>query len=139
MLMANRPSDAPILIIEDNPTDAEICKAIMEKAGLPNAVHICTSGEEALDYLFHLNRYEDPESSPRPAMIALDLRLPGKSGLDVLETIKLDDNLVDIPVVVITSSELDVDRRNCMDFGAEGFIQKPLNVEKLLDTLAQFQ
>src|SRR5439155_26686313 len=94
----------PILLVEDSAEDYQTTLRIFKKINLVNPVHRCAQGEDALDYLYRRGDYADPAVSPRPAIILLDLNLPGLDGRDVLVRIKNDPQLKGIPVVVLTTS-----------------------------------
>ena len=93
-----------ILLVEDNDAHTKLILRAMQEDRLANPVDCVRDGEEALDYLFRRGAFEDPSASPRPDMILLDLKLPKIDGLEVLKTIKEDEKLREIPVVVLTSS-----------------------------------
>jgi CheY-like chemotaxis protein len=118
-----------ILVVEDNPEDFETTRRAFAKAGLDNNIHRCVDGDEALDYLFRHGDYADPKTSPRPGMILLDLNLPGTDGRQVLARIKADDDLCRIPVIVLTTSADERDIQECYRFGANSYMQKPVDLE----------
>ncbi len=117
-----------ILLVEDNPEDYETTLRAFKKAGVTNPVHRCEDGEDALDYLFQRGEYSDPKSAPQPGIILLDLNLPGTDGRQVLAEIKNDENLKQIPVVVLTTSTDPRDIRECYKSGANSYIQKPVDL-----------
>src|SRR5262250_2498869 len=94
----------PILLVEDSPEDFEATERAFRKSGLKNPIHRCVDGDEALDYLYRRGRYANPARSPRPGIVLLDLNLPGTDGREVLEAVKKDDVLKQIPVIVLTTS-----------------------------------
>ncbi|HEV7519056.1 MAG TPA: response regulator, partial [Thermoanaerobaculia bacterium] len=122
--MRNTPNQ-PILLVEDSPEDYEATERAFRKSGLKNPIHRCTDGDEALDYLFRRGAYADPARSPRPGIVLLDLNLPGTDGREVLETVKADDSLKQIPVIVLTTSADERDVQACYLAGANSYIQKP--------------
>ena len=97
-----------ILLVEDDPKDTELTMTALEEYNLSNEVVVATDGEEALDYLYYRGKFQR-RSGENPAVLLLDLKLPKVDGLQVLETIKADDNLKMIPVVVLTSSREEQD------------------------------
>src|SRR5215208_4460697 len=111
----------PILLVEDSPEDVETTRRAFQRSGLRNPVFHCSTGDEALDYLFRRGAYADPASSPRPGVILLDLNLPGTDGREVLEEIKRDGDLKQIPVVVLTTSSDDRDVTACYRAGANSY------------------
>ncbi|MBC7288976.1 MAG: response regulator [Armatimonadetes bacterium] len=127
----------PILLIEDNPDHAELTIAVFEDNGLANPIYWVKDGEEALDFLYHRGEFSDPESSPRPGLILLDLRLPKKDGLEVLATIKSDDELATIPVVILTTSKRDEEVVRGYQLGANSFVSKPVDFGEFVETIRQ--
>src|SRR5499425_1273568 len=92
-----------ILLVEDDPKDVELTMTALEEYNLSNEVIVAGDGEEALDYLYYRGKFQR-RSGENPAVMLLDLKLPKVDGLQVLKTIKSDENLKMIPVVVLTSS-----------------------------------
>lgn len=123
------PNSQPILLVEDSPEDYEATLRAFRKSGLKNPVVRCEDGDSALDYLFRRGQYADPESSPRPGVILLDLNLPGTDGRQVLQEIKKVEELRQIPVVVLTTSSDERDIKSCYRAGANSYIQKPVDLE----------
>lgn len=124
-----------ILIVEDSPEDYEAMMRAFKKAGLRNPTARCEDGDEALDYLYQRGAYAAPGTARRPALILLDLNLPGTDGREVLEIIKSDTALRSIPVVVLTTSRDPVDIEKCYTYGANSFIQKPVDVPGFVTAL----
>jgi len=124
-----------ILIVEDSPEDYETMMRAFKKAGLRNPTAHCEDGDEALDYVYRRGAYAAPDAATRPALILLDLNLPGTSGREVLETIKLDPELRSIPVVVLTTSRDPLDISRCYEFGANSYIQKPVDLAGFVTAL----
>jgi CheY-like chemotaxis protein len=118
----------PILLVEDSPEDFEITVRAFRRTNMANPIHRCIDGEDALDYLHRRGTYADPALAPRPAIILLDLNLPGTDGREVLAEIKRDGNLKEIPVVVLTTSADESDIENCYRAGANSFVQKPVDL-----------
>ena len=121
-----------ILIVEDSPEDYEATVRAFRKAGLANSIMRCENGEEALDYLYRRGVYADPEKSPRPGIILLDLNMPGLDGRGLLTIIKNDNNLKKIPVVVLTTSSDERDIDKCYEEGANSYINKPVDLNGLM-------
>jgi CheY-like chemotaxis protein len=124
-----------ILVVEDSEEHYEAVRRAFRKTEIPNPVHRCEDGDEALEYLFHRGVYSDPASSPRPAVLLLDLNLPGTDGREVLETIKRDDGLRSLPVVVLTTSSNPSDIQLCYRNGAASYIIKPICFDDFLKTI----
>lgn len=121
-----------ILLIEDNPDDFEATTRSFKMAGLANPLHWCASGQDALDYLYQTNQYASHAGAERPALILLDLNMPGLDGRALLEIVKQDKALRRIPVVILTTSTdaRDIDR--CYELGASTYIQKPVDFDGLI-------
>ena len=130
-----------ILLAEDDPAHAEIVRRNLGNSRIANRlVHVC-DGQEALDYLYRRGRYTDPEDSPRPGLILLDLRMPKVDGLEVLRTVKGDSELMRIPVVVLTTSAAETDMARAYDNHANSYLVKPVDFEKfvtLMETLGYY-
>jgi two-component system response regulator len=120
------PPTQPILLVEDSPEDFETTQRAFRRSGLKNPILRCADGDEALDFLFQRGSHAD---SPRPGVILLDLNLPGTDGREVLSEIKANDDLKQIPVIVLTTSADERDVQACYQAGASSYIQKPVDVE----------
>lgn len=127
----------PILLVEDSPEDFEVTRRAFRKSGLKNPVVLCTDGDQALDFLHRRGRYADPALSPRPGIILLDLNLPGTDGRQVLEEIKRDDGLKQIPVIVLTTSNDQRDVAACYRAGANSYVHKPVDLEGFMGAIAR--
>ncbi len=127
-MMDHRP---PILVVEDSDEHFEAFRRASRRTGIANPVHRCSDGDEALDYLHRRGAYADP-SAPRPAMVLLDLNLPGTDGREVLHHIKADEELRAIPVVVLTTTSCPDDVQHSYRAGASGFIVKPICFDEFL-------
>ena len=125
----NRPKPINILLIEDNPGDAELVRIALEQAKLYNQLLVVGDGEKAIALLRQQAPYEDIQ---RPELILLDLNLPGTSGFEVLSEIKSDKDLMRIPVVVLTSSKAEEDILKSYNLHANCFINKPLDLSQFL-------
>jgi CheY-like chemotaxis protein len=119
-----------ILLVEDNPDHAELIMRSLQDHRVANKTYHVTDGEMALDYLFRRGNYADPEKSPRPNVILLDLRLPKVDGMEVLEEIKARDELKRIPVVVLTTSESERDVTGAYDNHVNSYLVKPVDFDK---------
>ena len=116
-----------ILLVEDDPNHAELILRGLQDNGVANEIHHVMDGEAALDYLFRRGEYADPEKSPRPHLILLDLRLPKIDGQEVLEEIKADDELRSIPVVILTTSEAERDIVRAYQNHVNSYLVKPVD------------
>lgn len=134
-------SNQPLLLIEDSDEDFAALDRIMKKAAFLNPLFRCVDGDEALDFLYHTGNYANPEIAPRPALILLDLNLPGTDGREVLEQIKQDENLKSIPVIILTTSSNPKDMEDCYKNYANSYICKPMNIQNLfkaVDTVVNY-
>ena len=130
-----------ILLAEDDPAHAEIVERKLKDFPIATRVSRVKDGQEALNFLFHKGACADPETSPRPDLILLDLRLPKVDGLAVLRRIKKDEGVKRIPTVMLTTSDDDSDIAAAYVHGAESYLIKPTNFEKfdkLLDALCSY-
>ncbi|MEZ4598338.1 MAG: response regulator [Syntrophotaleaceae bacterium] len=123
-----------ILLVEDNPHDAELTMEGLAEHHIANRVTWVKDGEEALDYLLARGKYAAAEPG-NPAVILLDLKLPKVDGLEVLRTIKTDDVLKFIPVVVLTSSREEQDMVESYRLGVNAYVVKPVNFHNFIDAV----
>ena len=126
--------NAPILLVEDNPTDLDLTRRALTRRKLGNPIEVVRDGEEALAFLA---RWET--GAPLPALILLDLKLPKMSGLEVLRQIKRHPQFAAIPVVILTTSAEDSDIRKAYQFGVNSYIVKPMDFEKFIGVAAQIE
>lgn len=127
-----------VMLVEDNADHAELVIRTLEEHRIANRVKHFLDGQTALDYLFHRGEFVDPAKAHRPHVILLDLRLPRVDGIDVLRSIKEDDNLKSIPVVVLTTSEAEKDVAKAYTNHANSYLVKPVGFDefkKLMDDL----
>jgi CheY-like chemotaxis protein len=125
-----------ILICDDDEDDRMLTKQALEAAHVANAVQFVNDGEQLLDYLYQRGRYAGETGlAPRPGLILLDLNMPKKDGREVLKVIKADENLRDIPVVVLSTSRLDEDIVRSYQLGVNSFITKPVTFSGLVDAM----
>jgi CheY-like chemotaxis protein len=125
-----------ILLAEDNPNDAELTLAAFAEHNLANEVFVVSDGEEALDYLYQRGRYKE-RASGNPAVILLDLKMPKVDGLEVLRTIKQDDNLKKIPVVMLTSSREEPDLLRSYQLGVNAYVVKPVDFHEFVNAVKE--
>ncbi len=127
-----------VLLVEDNMDHAELVIRTLEDHRIANRIKHLLDGQAALNYLLRLNEFKDPESSPRPHMILLDLRLPRVDGLEVLKVVKDSDELKNIPVIILTTSEAERDMMRAYDHHVNSYLVKPVGFEdfnKLMNDL----
>ena len=124
----------PLLVVEDSAEDFMALSRVFRKLGLPNPVVRCTDGDQALTYLQgHGQAAGWPAALP--ALVLLDLNLPGTDGRTVLETIKQDPRLQALPVVMLSTSSSTRDVEHCYQLGANGYLSKPIQYAVLEDKL----
>ncbi len=122
-----------VLLVEDDPSDQKLVKVSLRKQRLANELHIVGSGEEALDFLYGRGKYSD--GAPHPDLILLDLNMPGIGGKEFLRRIKEDDDLKNIPVVILTTSDLDTDILDSYNLHASGYVKKPVDMKEFSDVM----
>jgi CheY-like chemotaxis protein len=130
-----------LLVVEDSNEDFEAFQRFLRQSSLAIPVYRCLNGDQALAFLYHTDRYTDPESAPRPGLILLDLNLPGTDGREVLRQIKQDDALKSVPVVIFTTSNNPKDIEACYRQGVNGYMIKPMDFKLLkrsIQTLLDF-
>jgi CheY-like chemotaxis protein len=127
-----------ILVVEDSDEDFEVFCRIMLDLSLELSFFRVCDGEDALDYLYQQGSYQDPQLSPRPSIILLDLNLPGTDGRDVIREVKQNQSLKTIPIVVLTTSSSPKDIKTCYEFGANSYLLKPMGLKQLKDAIAIF-
>lgn len=119
-----------ILLVEDNQGHADLVKRTLKHHRIANRIYNVPDGEQALDYLFRRGEFIDPQSSPRPHVILLDLRLPKIDGLEVLKEIKNEELLNAIPVVILTTSKAEQDVTMAYMNHANSYLVKPVDFIK---------
>lgn len=130
-----------ILMADDDPEDRMLAEEALEEARLANDLRFVEDGEELMDYLKRRGKYTNPEDSPRPGMVLLDLNMPRKDGREALQEIKADPELKTLPVVILTTSEADEDILRSYDLGASSYITKPVTFDglvKIMSTLKTY-
>lgn len=125
-----------ILLVEDNPHDAEMTLAALEEHNLSNEVILVGDGEAALDYLYARGKFQQ-RTPGNPVVILLDLKMPKVDGLEVLQTIKADDQLKAIPVVMLTSSREEQDLVRSYALGVNAYVVKPVNFQQFIASVKQ--
>jgi CheY-like chemotaxis protein len=126
-----------ILLVEDNPDHVFLTLEGLKRAGLGNEVTVVEDGQEALDYLYREGKYNDDEHYPVPDLILLDIKLPKKNGIEVLEIIKKDDKLKNIPTIMLTTSKNEEEVVKSYHFGANSFITKPVSFKDFMAAMKE--
>lgn len=124
-----------ILLADDDADDRMLTRDALDESRLANDLRFVEDGEQLLDYLYRRGPYADPETSPRPGLILLDLNMPRKDGREALKELKSDPELRHIPVVVLTTSKAEADIYRTYDLGVNSFISKPVTFEGLVDVM----
>ncbi len=115
----------PILLVEDNPKDLELTLVALERSNLANDVVTVRDGAEAVDYLFRQGAYA-ARAMGNPAVVLLDLKLPKLDGIQVLERIKAEPSLHNVPVVMLTTSREEKDLMRSYKLGVNAYVVKPV-------------
>jgi len=131
----DRAKPITILMADDDADDRRLTQEALEEGRLINEVCFVNNGEELMDYLRRQGKFAPPAETPRPGLILLDLNMPRKDGRTVLQEIKSDPDLRQIPVVVLTTSKSDEDVFKSYDLGVNSYIIKPVTFEALVDIL----
>lgn len=131
------PKEVEILLVEDNPTDAELVTRSLKKNNLANNVVWVKDGAEALDFIFATGAYSSRKIENGPKVILLDLRLPKVDGLEVLRKIKSDERTKLLPVVVLTSSKEEKDIVESYKLGVNSFVSKPVEFEDFVKAVSE--
>lgn len=129
------PRKPKLLLVEDDPADAELTLLSLREEGLNTDYEIARDGAEALDFIFRRGTYKSRAPGDQPCLILLDLKLPRVSGHEVLRAVKADDRTRTIPVVVLTSSNQERDVTECYQLGANSYVQKPADLREFRETV----
>lgn len=131
-----------VLLVEDDLNDIFLVKRAFRTARIPNPLQVVTDGEEALSYLQGEGKYADREAHPLPKLIVMDIKMPRRSGFEVLEWVKGNDRpLRRIPVVIVSSSDAPSDINRAYELGANAYMVKPMNyreVEHLFESITHY-
>jgi two-component system, response regulator len=126
-----------ILLVEDNPRDAELTIRALKKKNLANNLFHVEDGVEALDFLFARGKYEGRDINDAPKVVLLDLKLPRINGLEVLSAIRADERTQTIPVVIVTSSAEDPDVKTAYQLGANSYVIKPVQFDSFMEAMTK--
>ena len=126
-----------ILLVEDNPSDAELTIRELKKNQLANNLVHVRNGQEALDFLFGITESGTPGTSPMPKVILLDIQMPKLNGIEVLQRLKENPRTKNIPVVILTSSKEHPDVQRCYDLGANSYIVKPVDFDGFMKSIRE--
>jgi CheY-like chemotaxis protein len=128
------PQAIDVLLVEDDEGDVLITREAFEYYKLRNRLHVVSDGDQALEFLRKTGRYAD---APRPGLILLDVNLPRRSGLEVLEELKQDPDLLVIPVIMLTTSRAEEDILRSYSLHANAFVSKPVDFEQFIEAIRQ--
>jgi CheY-like chemotaxis protein len=131
--------DFTVLLVEDNPDDVLLMQRAFRKANLINPLAVVTDGEQAIDYLAGTGPYSDRTQHPLPVLVLLDIKLPRKSGHEVLAWLKQHPSLKRVPVVMLTSSNETADVNRAYDLGANSYLVKPVSFDDLFEMVKTLQ
>jgi CheY-like chemotaxis protein len=133
------PGGQVILIVEDDPNDLLLIQRAFGKARILNPLQSVGNGDDAVAYLAGEGAYADREQHPFPVLVLLDLKLPRRSGLEVLQWIRAQAGLKRLPVVVLTSSKEATDVNQAYDLGANSYLVKPVGFDSLLELVKSLE
>ena len=125
-----------ILLAEDNPQDVELTLTALDEHNLANEVVVVNDGADALDYLYRRGKFA-MRADNDPAVVLLDLKMPKVDGLEVLRTIKKDDKLKSIPLVILTSSREEKDLVESYKLGVNAYVVKPVNFQQFIEAVKE--
>jgi CheY-like chemotaxis protein len=129
----------PVLLVEDDENDVMFVQRAFKHAGILNPLQIVRNGDEAVAYLDGVGEFADRDRYPLPVFVLLDLKMPRRTGLEVLEWVKERSGLRRIPIVVLTSSKNDADINRAYELGANSYLVKPVSFEGLIDLAKSLQ
>jgi CheY-like chemotaxis protein len=132
-------SGTAILLVEDDANDVILIRRAFAKAEIKNPVHTVEDGDAAVAYLGGEGAYADRGDHPLPGVVLLDLKLPRRSGLEVLEWVRQSPTLRRLPIVVLTSSRESADINRAYDLGANSYLVKPVGFDDLTDLVRILQ
>ena len=129
-------NEVEVLLVEDNPSDAELTLRALKKKNLANRLVHVKDGAEAVDFIFAQGAFAGRRIENGPKVVLLDLKLPKIDGIEVLRKIKSDERTKKIPVVVMTSSREDRDLVACYELGVNGYVVKPVEFENFVTAVS---
>lgn len=129
--------DPALLLVEDNEDDVDLTLAALEKGKFSDKTVVARDGQEAVDYLFATGKFSDRDQSCLPRVVLLDLQLPKLKGLEVLRRIRANERTKSLPVIILTTSNLDSDIAESYRLGANSYIRKPVDSAQFIDAVRQ--
>ncbi|MDB6016062.1 MAG: response regulator with CheY-like receiver domain and winged-helix DNA-binding domain [Pedosphaera sp.] len=139
--MDNTNNDFTVLLVEDDLNDIFLVKRAFKKAHIPNPLQVVTDGVDAIHYLQGDDKYADRQLHPLPHLIVMDIKMPRKTGFEVLDWIKHDGLLKRIPVIIVSSSDQPEDINRAYELGANAYMIKPVDfrsVENLFQSITHY-
>ena len=133
------PSKQVILLVEDDPNDQFLIKRAINKGNIVNPIRSVDDGEKAIQYLSGEGNFSNREEYPLPILILLDLKLPKKSGLEVLEFVKTQPMIKRIPIIVLTSSKDSSDVNKAYELGVNSYLVKPVKFDKMVEIMSSIR
>lgn len=137
--MNRYPDGNTILLVEDDPNDVLLVQRAFRRSELSSLLQVARDGDRAIDYLLGQGSYQDRQTYPLPFLIILDLKLPRRSGFEVLQWIRETSVIKRIPVIVFTSSAESDDVNQAYEAGANSYLVKPPTSERLSELINYFQ
>ncbi|HVZ79537.1 MAG TPA: response regulator [bacterium] len=137
--MSEDKSMLPILMVDDDKDDRFLTEKALRANRVINPIRFLEDGEEMLEYLQRKGKFLSPGSAPKPCFILLDLNMPKMDGRQALEILKADPELRRIPVVILTTSQAEEDIIRSYNLGANSFITKPINFDRLVELMASLK
>jgi CheY-like chemotaxis protein len=131
------PREHVVLLADDDVNDVFLVQRALQKANIANPLQVVRDGEEAVAYLSGLFPYADRERHPLPALLLLDLKMPRKTGFEVLAWLRQQSRLKRLPVVVLTSSNQNADINRAYDLGANSYLVKPGGFDNLMELMRE--
>jgi CheY-like chemotaxis protein len=129
--------EVEIVLVEDNPNDAELIMRALRKRNLANRIVLLKDGAQALDFLFGQSGSEGPATELTPKVVLLDIKLPKVDGIEVLRRLKSDNRTKEIPVVILTSSNQERDVVAAYKLGVNSFVTKPIKFDEFSKVVAE--
>ena len=130
-----------VLLVEDDLNDIFLVKRAFKKAQIQNPLQVVTDGQEAISYLRGEGRYADRVAYPLPKLVVMDIKMPRRTGFEVLEWAKHNGTLPRIPIVIVSSSDNPADINRAYELGANAYMVKPVDyraVEKLFESITHY-
>ncbi len=130
-------NEVDVLMVEDNPNDAELIMRALGKINFANKIYWVKDGEEALEFVFCMGKFSDRSITDPPKVIFLDVKLPKVNGLEVAAKIKSDERTKMIPLVIVTSSQEESDLKEAYNRGVNSYIVKPIEATNFVKSLSE--